>query len=178
MTLKLNGSSSGSVSIDAPASTTGGADVTLTLPENGFGKILQVVTATSNSANQEPSGNQTWTDVTPTGTITPNSTSSKIIIVSSVQCICKETFYTGFKLFRGSTGIREWWTYASDSSNWEGINGPTMHIDSPSTTSATTYKFQIYAHGNYSNFNYNYTADSVDDDSLRNAEMYLLEIGP
>ena len=32
MTLKLNGSSSGSVSIDAPASTTGGADVTLKLP--------------------------------------------------------------------------------------------------------------------------------------------------
>tara|TARA_R100000781_G_C4017079_1_gene105715 strand:+ start:25 stop:603 length:579 start_codon:yes stop_codon:yes gene_type:complete len=32
MTLKLNGSSSGSVSIDAPASTTGGAAVTLTLP--------------------------------------------------------------------------------------------------------------------------------------------------
>ena len=32
MTLNLNGSSSGSVSIDAPASTTGGADVTLTLP--------------------------------------------------------------------------------------------------------------------------------------------------
>ena len=39
MTLKLNGSSSGSVSIDAPASTTipsGGADVTLTLPQSGF----------------------------------------------------------------------------------------------------------------------------------------------
>ena len=34
MTLKLNGSSSGSVSIDAPAATTGGADVTLTLPVN------------------------------------------------------------------------------------------------------------------------------------------------
>ena len=32
MTLKLNGSSSGSVSIDAPASTTGGADVTFALP--------------------------------------------------------------------------------------------------------------------------------------------------
>ena len=32
MTLKLNGSSSGSVSIDAHADTTGGADVTLTLP--------------------------------------------------------------------------------------------------------------------------------------------------
>ena len=32
MTLKLNGSSSGSVSIDAPASTTGGADITFALP--------------------------------------------------------------------------------------------------------------------------------------------------
>ncbi len=32
MTLKLNGSSSGSVSIDAPASTTGGADITFNLP--------------------------------------------------------------------------------------------------------------------------------------------------
>ena len=32
MTLKLNGSSSGSVSIDAPASTTSGADITFALP--------------------------------------------------------------------------------------------------------------------------------------------------
>ena len=32
MTLKLNGSSSGSVSIDAPASTTAGADITFNLP--------------------------------------------------------------------------------------------------------------------------------------------------
>ena len=32
MTLKLNGSSSGSVSIDAPASTTGGADITFKFP--------------------------------------------------------------------------------------------------------------------------------------------------
>tara|TARA_R100000458_G_scaffold45322_1_gene43541 strand:+ start:511 stop:1005 length:495 start_codon:yes stop_codon:yes gene_type:complete len=32
MTLKLNGSSSGSVSLDAPASTTSGADITFNLP--------------------------------------------------------------------------------------------------------------------------------------------------
>jgi len=43
MTLKLNGSSSGSVSIDAPASTTGGADVTLTLPvdDGDAGQVLK-----------------------------------------------------------------------------------------------------------------------------------------
>ena len=41
MTLRLNGSSSGSVSIDAPASTTGGADRTLTLPDDlGNGTII------------------------------------------------------------------------------------------------------------------------------------------
>ena len=32
MTLKLNGATSGSVSLDAPASTTGGADFTFKLP--------------------------------------------------------------------------------------------------------------------------------------------------
>ena len=43
MTLKLNGSSSGSVSIDAPASTTGGADVALTLPvdDGDAGQVLK-----------------------------------------------------------------------------------------------------------------------------------------
>ena len=43
MTLKLNGSSSGSVSIDAPASTTGGADVALTLPvdDGDANQVLQ-----------------------------------------------------------------------------------------------------------------------------------------
>ena len=41
MTLRLNGSSSGSVSIDAPANTTGGADRTLTLPDDsGNGTII------------------------------------------------------------------------------------------------------------------------------------------
>tara|TARA_B100000287_G_scaffold369019_1_gene365645 strand:+ start:217 stop:861 length:645 start_codon:yes stop_codon:yes gene_type:complete len=43
MTLKLNGSSSGSVALDAPASTTGGADVALTLPvdDGDSGEVLQ-----------------------------------------------------------------------------------------------------------------------------------------
>ena len=43
MTLKLNGSSSGSVSIDAPASTTSGADITFALPvaDGSSGQVLQ-----------------------------------------------------------------------------------------------------------------------------------------
>jgi len=55
MTLKLNGSTSGSVSIDAPASTTGGADVTFKLPiaDGSAGQVLST----------DASGNLSW--VTP-----------------------------------------------------------------------------------------------------------------
>ena len=43
MTLKLNGSSSGSVAIDAPASTTSGADTTFKLPvaDGTAGQVLK-----------------------------------------------------------------------------------------------------------------------------------------
>ena len=44
MTLKLNGSSSGSVSIDAPASTAGGADRTLTLPDDASNGVVKTST--------------------------------------------------------------------------------------------------------------------------------------
>ncbi len=50
MTLKLNGSSSGSVSIDAPANTTGGADRTLTLPDDASNGVIK--TSTYPSAHQ------------------------------------------------------------------------------------------------------------------------------
>ena len=55
MTLKLNGSSSGSVALDAPASTTSGADITFKLPvaDGSAGQVLQT----------DGSGNLSW--VTP-----------------------------------------------------------------------------------------------------------------
>ena len=46
MTLKLNGSTSGSVSLDAPASTTGGADFTITLPSSAsIGDQVKIIDA-------------------------------------------------------------------------------------------------------------------------------------
>ena len=64
MTLKLNGSSSGSVSIDAPASTTAGADITFNFPvadgsanqvlqTNGSGQLQWVTLPTASSALSE-----------------------------------------------------------------------------------------------------------------------------
>ena len=175
MTLKLNGSSSGSVSIDAPASTTGGADVTLTLPENGFGKLLNVVTASNGTVNQSPSANDTWTDVAPTATITPSADSSKIIIIASTGILGKFNYHGGVKLLRGSTGLMEWWNYTSDASEWMPMNNSFFYIDSPNTTSATTYKFQIYADNNNANMFWNY--NGTPSTALTKSEVYLLELG-
>ena len=54
MTLKLNGATSGSVSLDAPASTTGGADFTFKLPiaDGSAGQILST----------DGNGNLSWVD--------------------------------------------------------------------------------------------------------------------
>ena len=78
MTLKLNGSSSGSVSIDAPASTTGGADVTLTLPVND-GDANQVLQTNG-------SGVLTWVTL-------PDNTPSWGAYKSADQNINSSTWY-------------------------------------------------------------------------------------
>jgi len=95
MTLKLNGSSSGSISIDAPASTTGGADVALTLPVNDgdAGQVLQT----------DGSGNLTW--VTPN---TPNFSSYGTQSAGNAawgDIICGTEYFDTDSAYNTSTGV-------------------------------------------------------------------------
>ena len=97
MTVKLVGSTSGSVSLQAPASTTGGAHRVLTLPDkNGtvattsdsFGKVLQVIqnvksdtaswtgTSFSNIGGTDEAGNGSIWEVN----ITPTKANSKLLV--------------------------------------------------------------------------------------------------
>tara|TARA_B100000131_G_scaffold209656_1_gene201607 strand:+ start:118 stop:771 length:654 start_codon:yes stop_codon:yes gene_type:complete len=71
MTLKLNGSSSGSVSIDAPASTTSGADITFKLPvaDGTSGQVL----STDGSGNLSWVTRAEWVYGTPTSVGTSNT---------------------------------------------------------------------------------------------------------
>ena len=110
MTVKLVGSTSGSVSLQAPASTTGGAHRVLTLPDvNGTvattttaGKILQVVQSTK--TNTQSIQSQSFTDVTGlSATITPSSASSKILVTFNISIGCNN--YGMINLLRGSTNI-------------------------------------------------------------------------
>ena len=163
MTVKLVGSTSGSVSLQAPASTTGGAHRILTLPDvNGTvattttaGKILQVVSTTKTDSFTTTS--TSYTDITGlSASITPSSSSSKVYVVVHVNSAAT-TRYASFRLVRGSTNIAvgtditgsqeaATFTAGSNTSNsYDNLilrNQSMAILDTPSTTSATTYKLQ------------------------------------
>ena len=165
MTVKLVGSTSGSVSLQAPASTTGGAHRVLTLPDvNGTvattttaGKILQVVQTVKTSRQTIQS--QTLTDITGLSvTITPSSSSNKVLISYSIIAYMNAAQYWNMRLVRGSDStIFIGDTNASATSQSRGSFGSytTSYVDgrivaqefldSPNTTSAITYKLQAHA---------------------------------
>ena len=145
------------------------------IPAGGGGGIIQIVRAQSTTGNQTPgsSDETSYTDVTPTCTITPTSTSSKILIVGSVGCIQKSNNHTAIALTRTSTIIRKWFYYCQTSYSPLHFGG--WHLDSPATTSATTYKYSISSQGTQGDFMWNYLGPSTTE-PLRQAEMYLIEV--
>jgi len=138
------------------------------------GGIIQVVRAQSTTANQAPSSGSTWTDVSPSCTITPTSSSNLIIIETSALSITRDHGYFAWRLLRGSTVIREWWGYNSDN-QYLPVQGPGKHIDSPATTSAVTYHYEIYAVANHGNFMWNYQGPDGTN-PYRQAEVYCMEL--
>lgn len=114
---------------------------------SGVGKILQVVHDSELSANITTNGT-TYIDTGMSVSITPSATSSKILILCSHTTL-NDTDSGGIELrvLRDSTDI---WTGRGDSDgvvHWTtqeyGIQqGAINTIDSPSSTSAITYKLQ------------------------------------
>jgi len=116
------------------------------------GKILQVVTTHKASAFATTSGS--FVDITDMSrSITPTSASSKIHIAVSLHIGGEGDSFPGFRLLRGSTVL------STGSNAYGNITGCTFggyivdgnhtdtlgytFLDSPNTTSATTYKLQI-----------------------------------
>ena len=108
------------------------------------GSVLQVVNATYSTEVQITTS--TWTDIGLTATITPKFATSKILVFVE-QCGCAKSNATGLglRLLRGSTTLITLDTAAgytnSSSPNYIG-SICTSYLDSPATTSATTYKTQ------------------------------------
>ena len=159
--LKLTADSGGgTVAIKGPASTTGNAAIELTVPGTGSatlltsatstGKILQVVKTDTTSTTSI----DTFVDVSGMSvSITPSSTSSKILVTVDMRVSTFTNRNGAIRLVRGSTpiyigdsaGSRVQVTNAirlTDDAKGEMHTESATFLDSPSTTSATTYKVQ------------------------------------
>lgn len=173
MPVSISGSGpiTGLTSIASPTTLNG-----LTIPTTGFGKVLQVVYATSTT---EASNNSTTTyaDTNLSATITPSSTSSSVLVVVAQSFRANGTTEANgsIKIVRGSTDI---WTPGQNYA--VGVGGASgaavdvrsiwsmLYLDSPSSSSATTYKTQ---------FNRNAGTITVQPNSTRSS-IILIEIGP
>jgi hypothetical protein len=129
-----------------------GANAITALPSGVGGKVLQVVSVATTT--ESSSSSSTFADVTNlTATITPSSASNKILVTVFCNGVGKETnnAYVGLRLLRGASVIAGLDYLAglngASGTNYIGTSG-IMYQDSPSTTSATTYKVQISSEAN------------------------------
>lgn len=122
---------------------------TVTLPAGTGGKVLQVVTTTK--TNTDTSSSTGYVAVGLDATITPTSTSSKILITASVATGCNTgSANVAFRIRNVTAGtsvsndpyyIARWPSDGQAPYYCEKIH--LEQIDSPSTTSATTYSIQM-----------------------------------
>ena len=118
------------------------------------GKVLQVVSTTTTAVSSINSDSDTLTDIPNLNvSITPSSTSSKIFLTGSVfYGIDNDTYGSlgGISFFRGTTQIGDGSSDIASGTvvgiGYTGTNNhvtvPIQFLDSPSTTSATTYKIR------------------------------------
>jgi len=128
---------------------------TQTIPRGTLptGAVLQVVqTVKTDSFTSATSG---FVDITGLSvSITPTSATSKILIFATITAGSGLNDNLGFNLVRNSTNINQ---STSGTANrtltqnygtaYQSITSPITFLDSPSTTSATTYKLQMDSGG-------------------------------
>jgi hypothetical protein len=121
----------------------------------GGGKVLQVINASTSTS--VTSSTDTYVDTTLTATITPTSATSKILVFVCQEGVGKTATNSNasamLRLMRGATAILEpFGAFVSytNSAVVQSDNASCTHLDSPATTSATTYKTQIHSTNNNS----------------------------
>lgn len=136
------------------------------------GKVLQVVNfSTSTETNSTTS---TYIDTAITATITPSSASNKILVLVSANGLVKlNTNTTGnLRIVRGATSILIFggaFGYTASTAANAVASASAEFLDSPATTSATTYKVQVVNSGNSGEIRVNW-------DTNANSTITLMEI--
>ena len=154
------------------------SDGTIDLVVPGGGKILQVVTGTT-TTDTGAEADATFEDTGLTADITCSATSSKVLVLihQTLQFSRDTTEQFGYyRLLRDSTEVGEWYYLAG--ANLQGA-GPspiaTVVMDSPSSTSALTYKTQARVETTANNGTWRANQQSTSGESP--ASIQLIEIG-
>jgi hypothetical protein len=146
----------------------------------GGGKVLQVVQGTTSTSTTIAT--TTYTDTTLTATITPSAATSKILVITMqnyTNYAATNAAYSAIKLLRGATDVYVspsnfglGGTYAAGATAVESRGTSSIvYLDSPSTTSATTYKTQARPENTASSQNV------IFQQSANPSTIVLLEIG-
>jgi len=118
------------------------------VPTGGGGGIVQIVNTYFNTSLSGTVSSRA--DIGLSLTITPTSSSSKILVLIDLADVAKfggtgTGPYARFWLMRGSTDLIRFGGqigYSGDTSTYSGGSVSTNYLDSPATTSAVTYKVQ------------------------------------
>ena len=116
------------------------------------GHVIQVQQAVMTAREQVSAGSMVNVGSGFEVAITPSSTSSKILVQTSLTCIVNRHELVNSRLRRAITGgattninLLGYYNYTGND-EWVGITIAHNYLDSPSTTSACTYKLQIGAY--------------------------------
>ncbi len=187
------GSSSGSVALDAPASTTSGANIEFKLPVAdgtsgqaivtdasgnlsfaGTGKVVGLSIVNSTTNEQNTSGDQTWTLVGPQITYTAASASNKLVFLHNHHMMT-EALTWSMGLYRdGTSGTLLYRMETMDQSAiWQATQGISTVVADAPDTSSHTYQFAIWRNGG-SDGKIRYSPNS----NSTGSQIILLEIQP
>jgi hypothetical protein len=151
----LAGNTSGSITISSPSVS---GSNTLTLPANtgtvltsasntGFpaGSVIQVVQTTYSTQTSNSTG--TYADTGLTASITPSSSSNKILVIANQMGVNKiNDTAVNFNLCRNGTNINNFVDFAAGTSSASemGVGSCVFtYLDCPATTSSVTFKTQF-----------------------------------
>jgi len=136
-----------------------GAITSAKLASGVGGKVLQVVSTTKTDTFSANAASPSFTDVTGLSvSITPSSASNKILVLASYNLSANSNDFQYSRLVRDSTAVFIGDASTSrvlasnmsqENSNNTGVSASinVMFLDSPSTTSSTTYKIQACTTG-------------------------------
>ena len=174
--LTAGGLPDGSITAGDLASSLDLTGKTVTMPSGVGGKILQITQGTQST--QMSTTSQTYQDTNLSASITPSANDSKILVlISAPTAVSRSTNAAQFsvRLVRDSTPI---WQPTQTSTFGVYAQGATvtalrwvfslMHLDSPGTTSSTTYKTQLVT--------YNSSTTAYSQYSNSPSYMYLVEV--